>query len=274
MAIALVNSINTNQYMDILSVSILVPLFLSSLQAITNSNLDKRDYDVSQEFFKSWLDHFEKSGQEDLYHIEEIRIDTIPESITSGDVVWVKGASGSGKSQLVKRLLRFRDEGLIKLNNRDIKEYRLNDIRDRIEYISQNIPIIKGSLRDNLFLDIPYSKETEEQMQADPILQSIINNKTMDSMITEGATNISGGEKQKIAVMRTLYKDVDVLIIDEITSGIDDKTALEIYERIFEKMDGKITFVISHNDLHKKYVNKIIDLGNELSCEKLQEVSA
>lgn len=274
MAIALVNSINTNQYMDILSVSILVPLFLSSLQAITNSNLDKRDYDVSQEFFKSWLDHFEKSGQEDLYHIEEIRIDTIPVSITSGDVVWVKGASGSGKSQLVKRLLRFRDEGLIKLNNRDIKEYRLNDIRDRIEYISQNIPIIKGSLRDNLFLDIPYSKETEEQMQADPILQSIINNKTMDSMITEGATNISGGEKQKIAVMRTLYKDVDVLIIDEITSGIDDKTALEIYERIFEKMDGKITFVISHNDLHKKYVNKIIDLGNELSCEKLQEVSA
>ena len=82
----------------------------------------------------------------------------------------------------------------------------------------------------------------------------------MDSPITEGAGNLSGGEKQKIVVMRALYKNPQVLILDEITSGLDESTANEIYDRIFEKMKNGIVFVISHNNIHEKYINRIVEL--------------
>lgn len=133
-------------------------------------------------------------------------------------------------------------------------------IRHNIDYISQNIPIIKGSLRDNLFLDIPYSKEIEQQMLEDKLLSSILKSKDMDSQITEGAGNLSGGEKQKIVVMRALYKNPQILILDEISSGLDENIAKEIYDRIFEKMKDDIVFVISHNNIHEKYINRIIEL--------------
>lgn len=273
MVISVVNGLKNHDYMSILLISVLVPLYFQNLESITNANLSKRDFDISNNFFKTWEAEYEHCGQKTLQQIDSIELNlnsihigenTIPmnikETFNKGDRVWIKGNSGSGKSTLVKLLIRFRDENGVLINGIDIREYDLLNIRQSIDYISQNIPIIKGSLRDNLFLDIPYSKEIEQSMIEDKLLSSILQNKNMDSPITEGAGNLSGGEKQKIVVMRALYKNPQVLILDEITSGLDENIANEIYDRIFEKMKNGIVFVISHNNIHEKYINRIVEL--------------
>ena len=274
MVLSIQQGLATQDYMSILLVSVLVPMFFSSLQSIVGANLSRQDYDISQQFFESWKQHAEPDGTCVLTEMDSITMDfdalqlgekTAPISIHQqfqrGDRVWVKGDSGAGKSTLVKLLLRFLETAGITVNGTPLTAYSLESLRSRIEYISQNVPIIKGTLRDNLFLDLPYSSTLERQMQCDPLLASIFATKTMDSEIIEGAGNLSGGEKQKIAVVRALYKnDVDVLILDEITSGIDRQTAQQIYQRAVDKMKNGILFLISHSDLPEVYTNKTIQL--------------
>jgi subfamily B ATP-binding cassette protein MsbA len=77
----------------------------------------------------------------------------------------------------------------------------------------------------------------------------------MDTVIEEGGANLSGGEKQKLSIARALYDDVDVLILDEITSNIDKESAADIMSRILENSAGKITFIISHDPLPANYAN-------------------
>lgn len=274
MVLAILQGLATQDIMGILLVSVLVPIFFSSLQSVVGANLNRRDYDISQAFFESWKQQAEPDGPRTLNRVDTLSIDltslqlgekTVPVSIHGqfgrGDRVWVKGSSGAGKSTLVKLLLRFRPSAGITVNGVPLDRYSLQSLRSRIEYLSQNVPIIRGTLRDNLFLGLPYSSAQEQQMQQDPLLASIFASKTMDSEISEGAGNLSGGEKQKIAMARALYKEgVDVLILDEITSGIDEETARQIYQRAAEKMQDGILFVISHTSLCEEYMTRTIQL--------------
>lgn len=181
-----------------------------------------------------------------------------------GDIVWVRGDSGVGKSTLVKLIPKFRITDKILINGVDIREVSNKSLRSRVDYLSQNVPIIKGTLRDNLFFNKKYTKEQELQFINDSILQTISQDKAMNSPINENGTNLSGGEKQKIAIARALYDDVDVdvLILDEVTSNIDKQSAADIYNRILQNHNNKIIFIISHDDLpgsiatHSLFLNK------------------
>ena len=129
-----------------------------------------------------------------------------------------------------------------------------------MNYLSQNVPIVKGTLRENLFFNIKWDKEREEKLKHEPILQSILANKNMDSLIDENGTNLSGGEKQRIALARALYDDVDVIILDEVTSNIDKESAEVILKRIMSGNEQKIIFIISHDSMPESYANKILQL--------------
>lgn len=107
---------------------------------------------------------------------------------------------------------------------------------------------------------IKWDKEREEKLKQEPILQSIFSNKDMDSLIDENGTNLSGGEKQRIALARALYDDVDVIILDEVTSNIDKESAEIILERIMSGKEQKIIFIISHDTMPELYANKILHL--------------
>ncbi|MCT4541928.1 MAG: ATP-binding cassette domain-containing protein [Vallitalea sp.] len=82
----------------------------------------------------------------------------------------------------------------------------------------------------------------------------------MDTVISEGGANLSGGEKQKIAIARVLYDNVDVLILDEITSNIDKDNAKKIYHRIIKDHEDKIIFIISHDNLPQSFATKELEL--------------
>lgn len=252
---------------------VLLPIYLSNLSMVTNANLSKQNLNASKEFISQMDANREIDGTQRITKISSIRfnIDTlkikekvlasdIQGSFQYGDVVWIKGESGKGKSTLVKMLLKFRECDGIFINDMSLKDVTNASLRSRMNYLSQNVPIVKGTLRENLFFNIKWDAEREEKLKKEPILQSIFSNKDMDSLIDENGTNLSGGEKQRIALARALYDDVDVIILDEVTSNIDKESAEIILERIMSGNEQKIIFIISHDSMPEIYANKILQL--------------
>ena len=252
---------------------VLFPIYTSNLNMVTNANLSKQNLNVSKEFISQMDENRETDGTQRISQISSIRFDIdtlqikekvlardIQGSFQYGDVVWVKGESGKGKSTLVKMLLKFRECDGIFINDISLKDVTNASLRSRMNYLSQNVPIVKGTLRENLFFNIKWDKEREEKLKHEPILQSILANKNMDSLIDENGTNLSGGEKQRIALARALYDDVDVIILDEVTSNIDKESAEVILKRIMSGNEQKIIFIISHDSMPESYANKILQL--------------
>jgi subfamily B ATP-binding cassette protein MsbA len=267
--------INQTNPLVLIMYSIILPLYFSSMSTITNSNLNKRDMTNSSELLQEWKNNRENNG---VTYVDEIstvafNVDVlsikgkylasnIKSTFHKGDIVWVKGDSGTGKSTLMKLLPKFHATDTVLINGIDIQYINNQSLRENLNYLSQNIPIIKGTLRDNLFFNRTYSKEIEKKLLDEEILASVFEDKTMDTVISEDGANLSGGEKQKIAIARVLYDNVDVLILDEITSNIDKDNAVKIYHRIIKEHEDKIIFIISHDDLPQSFATKELELHN------------
>jgi subfamily B ATP-binding cassette protein MsbA len=140
-----------------------------------------------------------------------------------------------------------------------ISQISAASIREHAEYLSQEVAVIKGSLRDNLFFNKPYTPEAEAWLLQEPILQSLFESKTLDSGIHEGGANLSGGEKQKIALARALMSHQDLLVLDEVCSNIDHASAMDIYRRIDADRDSRITLIISHDELPEGLANIVLN---------------
>lgn len=249
--------------------TILLPIYFQNLGVITNANLNKRDMKIATNFFNEWDKYLEQDGQKILKQVNTLRFDipilsirdkelikNIKGDFKKGDIVWVKGDSGTGKSTLMKLLPKFRVTEGVYINGIDIRKYSNFSIRSKIDYLSQNVPIIKGTLRENLFFNREIDGVIEEKLIKEPILRSTLKSKSLDDMIEESGSNLSGGEKQKIAIARILYGNGEVLILDEITSNIDKESSIEIMDRLVSTREDKIIFIISHDDLPKDYANK------------------
>ena len=122
------------------------------------------------------------------------------------------------------------------------------------------MPIIKGTLRENLFFGNEHDEKKENKMLLTNIGKQLLETKDLSSVIDENGANLSGGEKQKIVALRTAFQEANVFVLDEITSNVDSECAKEIYDLFLEKSKGRITFIISHDDLPKAYANKIIQV--------------
>lgn len=265
---------NNTSPVSLILFTILMPLYFNNLSIIVNSNLKKQDMNVSMKFIEEIEKKGETDGKTNISEINNIHINinklnikgktlayNIQGNFKKGDVVWVCGESGTGKSTLMKLLLKFRVSNEIWIDKVNISDISNQSLRNCIEYLSQNVPIINATLRDNLFFNKKWSKKQEEQLLNEPILRSIFEKKDMDSMIEEGGANLSGGEKQRIALARILYSNADVLILDEVTSNIDKKSAEEILEKVMSISQKRIVFIISHDEIPEKYATSKLYLN-------------
>lgn len=262
-----------NDFISVLVYSLLLPLYFSNISALTNLNLNKSKFNVAKKFINDLKENLENDGNTNLNKINkvEIAIDelkigdkvvgkNIKGEFSKGDVVWVRGKSGSGKSTLVKMLPKFREIENIKINNIELKEINNENLRALVDYLPQVPTIINGTLRENIFFNRPYNKAEEESLMADSLMQSILKNKTFDDIIDNAGANLSGGEKQKIAIARSLYSNAEVLILDEITSNIDAESVKEILQSLLKNKDKRITFIITHDQLPQGFANNEIVL--------------
>lgn len=259
--------------LSIVLFSIVLPVYVNAINGINGANLASRDLKNSSEFIEYLEDNQEKDGKETLKSIDKIEFklkdlairdrilkSDIYEIFNKGDIISVNGESGTGKSTLMKLIPKFRTIDTILINEIDIKEIDNTSLRDNLVYMSQDVPIVTGTLKENLSLGDEISEEDINRLKELPLLQSILSNKSLETVIEENGANLSGGEKQKIALSRVIFSNADVFVLDEITSNIDKETADEIYKSLTSMNKDKIIFIISHDKMHLPYCNKYIEL--------------
>lgn len=200
------------------------------------------------------------------YNNSNLIINSLNLKINSNDKIALVGETGSGKTTLAKLLLKFYDiqSGEIKIGNYNIKDISTNLLRNKIAYVSQEIYLFYGSILDNIRLNNYNIKCNDIIDICKKIgLDEFINNLPYryETIIEEGGINLSGGQKQKIAIARALLRRPDILILDEITSNLDSISEELVNKTIDEFSKNKTVFIIAHRLSTIKTCNKIIVLN-------------
>lgn len=171
--------------------------------------------------------------------------------IQAGKTVAFVGSTGSGKSTLVKLLLRLYDyqNGQITVDGFEIKSLQLNSLRQHIGVVSQETFLIDGTIADNIAygsFDAPLAeiKRVAELVEADEFIDDLPLG--YDTIVGERGQKLSGGQRQRIALARAILKDPAILILDEATSALDNHTEDLIQKSMLEVAKGRTTIVIAH----------------------------
>lgn len=184
----------------------------------------------------------------DEYVLENINIKVQP-----GETVAFIGSTGSGKSTLINLVPRFYDvtDGEILVDGVNIKDYKLSTLRNKIGYISQKAVMFSGKVKDNLnFGDSGKAKQTDEELLetlsiacADDFVQNMENG--LDSYISAGGTNVSGGQKQRLNIARALAKRPEILIFDDSFSALDYKTDKKLRRNLSDKIPNVTRLIVA-----------------------------
>jgi len=200
------------------------------------------------------------------------------------------GVTGSGKSTLVNLLIRFYDvtEGRILVDGIDIRDMKRSDLRAKIGYIPQKATLFSGTIRSNL--QYGDSSSTFENIQrAARIAQAeefiLTTQDGYDAHVSQGGTNFSGGQKQRLSIARALVKNAPIYIFDDSFSALDMKTDAALREALYREMDGSTLLIVAQRVGTILTADQIIVLENgeivgkgthrELlrSCEVYREIA-
>lgn len=177
------------------------------------------------------------------------QINNISLEINKGEKIGVIGKSGSGKTTLVNILLRFliEDEGSIMVDGVKLDESNIVSWRQKIGYVQQNIYILDASIKENIAfgqveIDEARLKLVIQLAQLSELVDTL--DLGMDTILGEKGAFISGGQKQRIGIARALYRNAEILLLDEATNALDIQTEREINETIKSLINENITVII------------------------------
>lgn len=219
------------------------------------------------------------------YGTRQLVLKEINMLIKPGEKIALVGESGSGKTTLVKLLMRFYDweQGEICFGNYNAKDINLRVLREKVAYISQDIFLFSGTIRENLALGNEEAS-FEEIIEACKLSKAneFIEKLPMryETMLEENGANLSGGQKQRIAIARALLKKPDILIMDEATSNLDSVTEKAIERTINDLPNSITTIIIAHRlstimRCDKIYVlqdGSIVEEGSHNDLMRKQEI--
>ncbi len=194
-------------------------------------------------------------------------------NIDKGDFVFVKGDSGVGKSTLFKILTKQINDykGKVIIDNTNIKNLSLNDIRNNICFVSQNEIIFTDTILNNITLFKEVAKKELEKVIRITGIDKFLKEKniSLNFLLEENGHNISGGERQRILLARALLQNKKILILDETTNGIDTLSEENIVRKVKEEYDVTL-ILISHRYDNLKLFNRVFEIKGGTKCEKAQ----
>ncbi|HEU4861785.1 MAG TPA: ABC transporter ATP-binding protein [Chitinophagaceae bacterium] len=201
-------------------------------------------------------------------------VENLSLNIRSGELMALVGENGAGKSTLVKLLLRFYDvqKGAVKVGGVDVKDMDPETLRSRIGVLFQDYATYELSVRENVMLGWPYDKADDEKVmkalkdsRSEWLVKKMANG--LDAKVGrlfEGGHDLSGGEWQRLALARIMYRNADIWILDEPTSSLDPEAEASIFAELKENLKGRIGIVISHRFSTVRIADRIavIDEGH------------
>lgn len=187
--------------------------------------------------------------------------------IPAGDTIAIVGSTGSGKTTVVKLLLRFYDvqQGRITLDGVDIRELKLAELRRAIGFVSQDVFLFHGTVRENIAygtFDAPLEAivAAAKVAEAHDFIMQLPDG--YDTIVGERGQKLSGGQRQRLSIARAVLKDPPVLILDEATSAVDNETEAAIQRSMERIIVGRTTIVIAHRLSTVRHAHRIFVLEN------------
>lgn len=203
-----------------------------------------------------------KYPRSDRYVLRHVNL-----KITSGEHLSIVGLNGAGKTTFIKLLCRLYDvsEGAILLDGRNIKEYSDEEYRKLFAVVFQDFQLFAFSLKENVALNHSSEakdEEVEKALELSGIYEDAVKlEKGLNTIIyksfDEGGTELSGGQRQKLAISRAMYKDAPIVILDEPTAALDPMAEYEIYRKFNDLVGGKTAIYISHRLSSCKFCDHI-----------------
>lgn len=181
---------------------------------------------------------------------EEAVLEHISFEVKKGETIAIIGSTGSGKSTLIGLVPRFYDvsDGSIRINGKDIREYSLQDLRSKIGYVSQKAFLFRGSIADNIRFGKKDASQ-EEIEYASKVAQAydFIQEKPdqFEERIVEGATNVSGGQKQRLSITRALVRHPQIYIYDDSFSALDFATDARLRKALKPEVKDAVMMIVA-----------------------------
>ena len=171
--------------------------------------------------------------------------------VKKGTMVALVGQSGSGKSTMTNLLCRFYDidSGRITIDGRDIRDYRIDDLRDMCALVTQESVLFNDTVKNNILIGRPDASDAEVERAARianayEFIEKLPEG--FDTNIGDAGSRLSGGQRQRLCIARAVLKNAPILLLDEATSALDTESEKLVQEALEKLMDGHTSFVVAH----------------------------
>lgn len=188
-------------------------------------------------------------------------------TVNKGETAGIIGGTGSGKTSLVHLIPHFYDatKGTVKVDGIDVKDYALDEIRNKAAIVMQKAVLFKGTIRENLLWGNGAATDEElyealEMAQAMDVIKS--KEKGLDEMVEQGGRNFSGGQRQRITIARALVRKPSILILDDSASALDYATDARLRKALRSIKDKTTVFIVSQRTSSIQHADKIIVLDD------------
>ena len=184
-----------------------------------------------------------------------------------GETIGIIGGTGSGKSSVVNLIPRFYDvsKGSVSVDGRDVRDYDLTELRDKIGVVMQKAVLFQGTIAENLRWGKPDATD-DELWHAIEVAQAtdVVDGKEgrLDYRIEQDGRNLSGGQKQRLTIARAVVKNPDILILDDSASALDFATDARLRAALREMQGNKTIFIVSQRTSSIQFADKILCLDD------------